>query len=61
MPVRKLLGEFRSVLLAIPVVERRQDDRRAELALVDEIHGLLVVRVHTGGEALLVSLLCPMS
>ena len=30
-------GEFDAVLPAIAVVERRQDDRRAELALVDQV------------------------
>ena len=46
-PGRVVDGEFRAVLLAEAVVERRQNDGCTELALVDQIHRLLVVAVRS--------------
>ena len=44
---RVIAREFDAVLLAVAVVERRQDDRRPELTLVDEVDRLLVVGVES--------------
>src|ERR1700722_7572272 len=44
---RVIAREFDAVLLAEAVVERRQDDRRSELTLVDEIDRLLVIRIES--------------
>ena len=43
-------GELDAVLLALGVVERRQDDRRAELAFVDQMAGELVIAVDAEGK-----------
>ena len=43
-------GEFGAVLLAVAVIERREDDGRAELALVDQVRGQLVVAVDADRE-----------
>src|ERR1700675_945061 len=42
--------EFDAVLLAIAVVERRQDDGRPELTLVDQIDRLLIVSIDAQGQ-----------
>src|SRR5690348_4621260 len=57
MSARVAFREFGAVLLAMTVIERRQDDRRAELAFIDEVHRLLVVGVNAGGEAVVEALL----
>src|SRR6185437_3599480 len=48
---------FGPVLLAVPIVEGRQDDRCTELAFVDEVRRLLVVCIYSGGEAVAEALL----
>ncbi len=45
-------AELDAVLLAVPVVERRENDRRTELSLVDQVDRLLVVRIHADRQAI---------
>ena len=51
MAGRVVAGEFHAVHLAVAVIERRQDDGRTELTLVDEVDRLLVIAVHADGES----------
>ncbi len=44
--------QFRAILLAARIIERRQNDRRAELAFVDQVLGYLVIGIHAQGHAL---------
>ncbi len=49
-PARVVPGKFHAVHLPVTIVEGRQDDRRAELALIDEMGRLLVIGVNTHGQ-----------
>src|SRR3984957_18828738 len=42
--------QFHTVLLAVRVIERRQDDWRTELTLVDQVVRLLVVGIEADGD-----------
>src|SRR5215475_12019427 len=46
MACRVVAGEFDTVHLPVSIIERSENDRRAELTLIDQIRGLLVVAVH---------------